>query len=81
MTCTAATEPMSGARVCAELASRLPRRRALAGGIRSRVWLPALARLRGFRMPRADDRRDARPDPADARAAVSHYLSTHWVNR
>ncbi|MET4159001.1 hypothetical protein [Agromyces sp. PvR057] len=82
MTCTAATtEPMPVAQVCADLAARLPRHRARTLDLFARARLATVAFLRAVRMPRAGARRDARLDPADARAAVAHYLSTHWVNR
>ncbi|KQM81945.1 hypothetical protein [Agromyces sp. Leaf222] len=82
MTCTAATtEPMPGAQMCADLAARLPQHRARARDLLARAWARTIAGIRRFRMSRADARRDARPDPADARAAAEYYLSTHWVNR
>ncbi|ANJ28480.1 hypothetical protein [Agromyces aureus] len=75
MTCTVATtEPMPAARAC---------------GIRSlaRVRLALIERVRELRMSRAGVTGTSavgagpRPDPTEAREAVAHYLSMHWVNR
>jgi hypothetical protein len=83
-----AAEPIRGAQACADLVARLPRPE-VRGRARliARSWSATVAWLRALRMsrtdgmPRADVRRDARPDPAAAREAASHYLATHWVNR
>ncbi|GAA1827526.1 hypothetical protein [Agromyces salentinus] len=90
---TAAAAPLRAvqacaAQACAELVARLPTpdARTRTGHLAS-AWAVAVAWTRGLRMPqaelmpRAGVPRAARPDPVDAREAVSHYLSMHWVNR
>lgn len=78
-----AADPIpSAVQACAALVSRLPLEQARARrGTIARAWSTSVVWLRARRMPRAGVRRDARLEPADARAAVAHYLATHWVNR
>ena len=76
-----ATEPIRAAQACADLVASLPLDRARARRGVVALWHALVERWRARRMPRPGVRRDARPDPADARAAVSHYLAVHWVNR